>query len=150
MLNKLIKSQSSKTLGSSNYHNYNTVSNKDTDFLTSRCFVTPSMVLISGDNYCMNNYSNEKVIVKITNVYIEIMEKTNLIVIKTLLLKDVKEFIFNGQFWEIIYRNVQGEFVTYSFNISKAHILQSKVMEFLKHVKKEEEHNSEFIPNLVY
>ncbi|KAN0024655.1 hypothetical protein ACTFIV_009064 [Dictyostelium citrinum] len=149
MFNKLIKSQSSKTLGSSNYQNYESTY-KDTSYLTTRCFITPSMILISGDNQCINQYSNEKVIVKITNTYVEIMEKTNLIVIKTLLLKDVKEFIFNGQYWEIIYRNVQGEFVTYSFNVSKAHILQSKVMEFLKQVIKEEEHNSEFIPNNVY
>ncbi|KAN0039182.1 hypothetical protein ACTA71_001376 [Dictyostelium dimigraforme] len=146
MFNKLRKSQSSKTLGSSHYQSYDS-NYKDTSYLTSRCFVTPSMILVNGDRLCMNNYSNEKVIVKITNTYVEIMEKTNLIVIKTLLLIDVKEFVFNGQFWEIIYRNAQGEFVTYSFNVPKAHILQSKVLEFLK---QEEEHNSEFIPNSVY
>ncbi|EAL63220.1 hypothetical protein DDB_G0288389 [Dictyostelium discoideum AX4] len=149
MFGKLKKSQSSKTLGTLNYQTYDN-NYKDTNYLTSRCFLTPSLVLISGDNQCMNQYSNEKVVVKITNTYVEIMEKTNLVVIKTFLLRDVKEFIFNGQFWEIICRNSQGEFVTYSFNVSKAHILQSKVMEFLKQVQKEEDHNSEFIPKIVY
>ncbi|EGC30279.1 hypothetical protein DICPUDRAFT_158013 [Dictyostelium purpureum] len=153
MFTKITKSNSSKNF-SNYYPQVNNINKlyKDTDNLTSKSFITPTMVLYGIG--VGNETSSQKVVVKITNRYLEVMEKNSLTVIKTILLRDIREFSHSGHFWEITYRNEKNEFVIYSLQSQKAYSTNNKVLEFLKEIKKDDDFtnfaNDEYYSNNMY